>query len=1056
MLGPLTYQAILMMTRRRLERLREQLDGKIRSKRGVSDIERRVRFLAERAESLLSESPHPSIDFSDASFAPWLSAGVSKHALLGSLGPEFPRFAAWLAPSASWLADTIHNGQPDLDRPRVFARSTDLALEIWNRADSLIGGEAGLDAAGKKTARQRMGSYVLGHLCHIAADTVSSPFVLDATAHLAEGGTDRVSVQEVADAIDEAVALRVFKQEKARGDEWRGFWLAPEELPTHFFEAYRLALEALYGPGARRSRGDATFADAGFFPPGSDAFEARMREAKPPELSNQLLREGYATYRSVFERDWAWSYGDWLGATIFLFVGPLLTLPLALVLPEGSRILRDDLPPTDPPVDVERGWFEVLTFPLAVNSLVPLIYNIYIGSGTYMGVGADVGIGYGATLTTLAAGITFFSTLKVEKLPGGFRWPVLFAFPVAFHLFHMIFVLARGKGEEPRRVHLALVSALPLFIALLFVGAYAAWLRHGVYAIRDVIDDKEGADTGDAVGTFLLTALGWFGVLLLFWLLLPLILPRRNPARSFVTDRRHFLGLFDDATLFIDPSLANPTAADSHFPSRRRPLLKIWWTDNDDLFIRVNRDTLELTFTEDGTGDIQTVMAPLAPMTAAELATFLTRAVTDKAGNFTSKLQAKRADDDPLDYPLGPGLVFADRGDDQDGRVEHDQEAAKFRKVGTTEAEAFEISHAPRDRRAVRYGQKGPEVHLRRGTRTGTGTITGGAPGTTVTGAGGSQFFSFFRPGDVIETVGLAAEESRVVVSVASDTSLSVNVAFSVAVVAATGYRRRVEQRDLDVIGTGVIGPDAVFRDILGVGTSFDRFFMAGDVIRAKPSADGAAPEERIVVSVASATQLSLDHAFSPAVVAGTLFERVGRVDERGFEFVPKDPTALFFGDSVMDRAADVATVLCLGAASHLVPSSELAAAAVGPIESRHPEIDKVYQVFRNWNLDHRRVNEWKMLVGGEAVSEKRGVPGDPDPLQPQTPTAPDWNLQVPAGEPVSNALGWTGTLTRWLDAARRAGVDMREDKAFRPGDPTKLELSRALSYLLDMPDPQT
>lgn len=1055
MLGPLTHQAITMLTRRRLERLRRQLDAKIRSARGVSDVERRLRFLADRAEKLLSSSPQPSLEFAAASFAPWLSESVSKYALLGSLGPEIPRFSAWLAPSGEWLADTIHRGQADPDRQRVFAGTTDLPLELWRRADGLIGGEAGLDEAAKKTARERMGAYVLGHLCHVAADTVAAPFLTDVTAHLGVGKEGRVGPQQAADALEEAVTRVVFKRQEARGREWRGFWLTPQELPAHFFEAYKLALETLYGPGARRTRDGATFADPGFFPPGSQAFEKRIKDDAPPLLSNQLLREGYTTYRAVFERDWAWSYGDWLGATLFMFLGPFLTLPLALVLPEGSRILRDELPAGASPVDVERGWFEVLTFPLAANSLVPLIMNIYLGAGTYMGVGADVGLGFGASLTSVAAGITFFATLGVDKLPAGFRWPVLFALPFAFELLHMIFVLARGRGEEPRRVQLALAPGLHLLIALLFVGAYAGWLRFGVYALRDAIAGEPGTDKGKATGTFLLTALGWLGVLAIVWLVLPLLLPRRDPKRPSVSDRRHFLGLFDDATLFVDPGLAAATAADLHFPSRRRPLVAMWWTGAGDLFVRAGRDRLEFTFTEDGSGAFQSVMAPLAAMTAAEFAAFLGRAVTNAAGGFSAELKAKRADDDPLDYALGPGLVFADFGDDKDDRAGHDEAAKKLVKLPKTEAAALVLHHAPRERRTVRFGNNGPLLDVARDTAAGSGTIGPGAVAGQVLGAGGTRFVSFFRPGDVIETTGLGTDEARLVVSVADDTHLAVNVAFTAAVVAGTGYRRRVESRDGDVPGSGTIAPAAVFRDLVGTATAFDRFFMPGDIIRARPSAGGET-EQRTVVAVASATGLSLDDAFSPLVTAGSFYERAGRKREQGVAFLPEDPTALFFGDSVMDSAADLATLLCLGAASHVVPQAELAAVTAGTAEARHPAIDRVYQVFRNWNLDLRRVNEWKMLVAGDAVSEKRGAPGDPDPLQPRTPLPPAWNLRVAAGEPVANRLGWTRTLSRWLDAARRPGVDMREDVAFRPGDPTKLELSQALAYLLDMPDPRS
>ncbi len=1063
MLGPLTYQAVLMMTRRRLERVRRQLDAKILSAQAVSETEVRVRFLAAEAEKLLSQSPHPTLELDPSSFSRWLSEGTSMHALLGSVGPEIPRFSAWLAPSSEWLVNTLHRGQADPDRQRVFARSTDLALTFWDKVDALIGVEQGLTNATRAAARKRMGAYVLGHLCHVAADLESAPFLTDVTAHLGAGGTRRQSFQEVADAIDEAVARKVFQRDEARGREWSSLWIEPALIPGHFFEAYRSALEEVYGPGARRSRAGATFADEGFFPPGSRAFEQTMLDNAPPVLSNQLIREGYSTYRAVFERDWAWTYGDWIGATLWMFLIPFLTYPLALVLPEGSRVLRDDLPPGEPPVDTERGWFEVLTFPLAVGSLVPLTYNICLGAGTYMGVGLEVGLGLGFSIGALVLAIIFFATLKVDDLPAGFRWPVLFVLPLGLLLAHLIVVFARGRGEEPRRIQLGLGSTLPLFNALFFVGAYAAFLRFGVYAIRDAVAEREDSDKSEAAGLFLLTALGWGGILALIWVLLPLILPRRNPRRPFVTGRRHFLGLFDDATLFVDPSLEDPTLADRHFPTRRRPLIKIWWTDNtDQLFVRSRRDLLELSFTGQEADPVQRVMAPLAPMTAGEFATFLTRSVRDGSNNFSSRLEARRADDDPLDYRLGPGAVFADFGDDRDDLGSHDQEAAKFRQVPATEAEALVLFHAPYEHRKVTFGQGGPRVDLDRATADGAGTIGPGAGAAEVVGAGGSRFVSFFRPGDLIETRNLATAEARVVVSIQDDAHLTVNVQFSAAVVATTDYRRRVVRRDLDVLGSGTIAPSGVdFRQIAGTGTTFASFLMPGDVVRALP-VDGGTPEERTVRTVISDTGLELEQAFSRSVWRPdgrapnrpATFKRLGTLDADGFQYVPDDPTALLSGTSIMDRAADVASILCLGAASHVIPDAELEAKTTGALEERHPKIDKVYQVFRNWNLDLRRVNEWKMLISGDATSEKRGAPGDPDPLQPETPLPDPTDLRGHEGEPTANRLGWVGTLTRWLDAARRPGVDMTEEQPFRPGDPTKLELSRAMAYLFDMPDP--
>jgi hypothetical protein len=94
-----------------------------------------------------------------------------------------------------------------------------------------------------------------------------------------------------------------------------------------------------------------------------------------------------------------------------------------------------------------------------------------------------------------------------------------------------------------------------------------------------------------------------------------------------------------------------------------------------------------------------------------------------------------------------------------------------------------------------------------------------------------------------------------------------------------------------------------------------------------------------------------------------------------------------------------------------------------------HAAIAPAEKVFRDWNLNHRRVNEWRMLVEGRAHAE-------------------------PDTHEVANRMGWAPLLTRWLDMAHRPSVDSHAEVRFRPQDPTNRELSAALAFLLDLPAP--
>ncbi|HTG33675.1 MAG TPA: hypothetical protein VLB76_12175 [Thermoanaerobaculia bacterium] len=127
--------------------------------------------------------------------------------------------------------------------------------------------------------------------------------------------------------------------------------------------------------------------------------------------------------------------------------------------------------------------------------------------------------------------------------------------------------------------------------------------------------------------------------------------------------------------------------------------------------------------------------------------------------------------------------------------------------------------------------------------------------------------------------------------------------------------------------------------------------------------------------------------------------------DEDGFLFVHDRLAGE--ADTVMDLAGDFAALLLLGGASRMLPEADRQDHGIAPIQ----------QVFRNWNLDRRRVDEWRLLVAGGAA---RG---------------PD----LAEGDATARALGWVPLLRKWQDAAGRGETDVA--------------LSRGLAFLLDMTD---
>ncbi|HKJ03551.1 MAG TPA: hypothetical protein VJ997_13880, partial [Longimicrobiales bacterium] len=273
------------------------------------------------------------------------------------------------------------------------------------------------------------------------------------------------------------------------------------------------------------------------------------------------------------------------------------------------------------------------------------------------------------------------------------------------------------------------------------------------------------------------------------------------------------------------------------------------------------------------------------------------------------------------------------------------------------------------------------------------------------------------------------------------------------AALAGTAFARaQIDRRVDSAVLAGRVYSGGARNELIGDPASLPTFgadLKPGDVIRVNHPPGNI--QDRLVLRVQSDTRLTVAGPLTPALPAtaptGATFTRKAEPEAQLFGFLSDPADTLQTGEAVMNHAADLAALLCLGGTTHLLDDAAKDAARVGTASG----LNQAYQVFRNWNLDRRRVNEWKMLVQGGALSEKRG---DPTAADPASPVDPGWTLFTPEGEAVSNRLGWVNVLRRWVDMASRPETDAAADTVFKPGDPTNLELSRAMAYLLDMRDP--
>ena len=1012
MTGLITQSAVLLLARKRLQRIEKLLASKVRSAGTVNSTERQVLFLAKQALAALKEQPTPDIQggAADGSFTPWLADGISMYATAGAVAIDFPAEAAGMAPSQQWLGNTLRGGSGDPQRQRVVNPAARMLVAFADKVRESIVADTTLSAEQKVSALVQMRAFAIGHASQIATLLVAPPYLDSIDAQLGRSSApsrDKPTATAVRAALESAVNDSVFRAAQASRPFWQGWLPASEKLPDRLFGAYSFAAEQVYGIGARV--------------PGSKAFNDQMAADKPPALTAQMLRDGYASYRTLIQGRYGWSYGDWLGATIFMFLPSMLMLPFAALLPNGRDLRRD---PPVPGLDTERAWFEVLTFPFAFNALAPLIVTLRVMTTGYTGAGKETVFALVNAILGVVAAVVFFATLGAN-VPAAVRWPLLLIAPFIADLALMIFIWTRGGGENRHR-QLAFGATMRLVLGAFFIVCFLSFTHFAIDGWR-----KDGF----ASPVFWLLSVLWMAMMFGAWLGFTKLLMNGAPsADPLITGRRQNVLLFDQTTLRAQGTEEN---APLLYAGDREPVIKLWWTGPGDLYIRPRRSQIEFSFTGLEADPKQVIPAPLAPTTAGEFAAQLKKAVADPGNAYNQHLRAERNDSaEPFDAPLPTGDVFSDHGDAETTVEAHDSEAAKFRKL-PKDGDGYVLLLAPRVRQAVSFG-RGGEVLVTPDDAALTDTpgrllAIGPAGSSAVVGDPAATFMATFRVGDVIEFS--SNGQARVVIAVVDDQHLTVNLPIA-AVAGGSRYVRRARDRRDDLVGPGKVQADAVvYRQLVGSGgAAFEQMFMPGDVIEIR-SDDGQTSERRSVLAVlrpaaASPAVLQIDAPFSPLLATGVTlgYARIGMASQQGLDFAPAEPTALFGGESLVERAADLATLLSLGVSSRLLTDADLAPVA-GSAENAHPAVGQAEHVFRAWNLNHRRVNEWRMLVSGGAFAES----------------------DTPA---TANLTGWAPLLGRWLDMAHRPSVNSHGNLRFRPEDPTNLELSTALADLLGIPAP--
>lgn len=887
----LTHKTIMLLARERVNDIRKVLQKKVDDGDPLTTLDRQMLAIADKTAEIFTSEPRPRTKLPGVAFTELVgndtdSYPISQYAVLGSMGPDIAGFSAILAPGQDWVFDNVHKGTPDPNRELVNSQSCDFILEFWNRASHHITSDIS-DVPVQNAQLDKMRAYVLGHLCHIAADVVSHPYVND--FEWEEHRNDLKKFHAKAEGeMDALVAKDILRRESTRaGQEWDRWWPS-EDLPSQFFTAYEEALEEVYKAGTDRRKG-------------LKEFEEHLASLGEQEMNADFIEDGYKFLRhGVVSKGYGYGYWSWWGWLSLLAV-PALALPIVTAaMPRGGQILLSDDGDWN-----ERAWLEFVTTPLFFGLPASIGYGSLLGCLTTRGVEGRYWTGMIGSIVSAVLGIvTFVTSATEEELDPGFSWLVLFGVPAGSSLAQAIMaVVAWARGERGGRMAIGLIFSIPL----MFLAAFFIFFLLVPPALRVLWNELFGEETTENAlesGVFWFTFLLWAAGILVMWFIAPPWLrDKRIPEQpqGDIIDRR-FVRLFDDTTLHEDSELAGLNIPSEVYPSGRRLLAKLFWTGTGDIFVRSDRYQLQFSSHEDGRNP-QIVPAPIAPMSLAEYLEFLKQTVTQPGAATVGLLQGARIYQDDPDYDLPSGATFGDNGDGEKNQQDHDSEAPKFKKLGTSaDNTEFILHHAYKAAQAVRYGEQ------------------------------------------------------------------------------------------------------------------------------------GAVPPERNLEGAFPIT-------FDP--------------DREGYKYI-HNPTRAQASEALMSRAGDFGAILSMGAVTHMVSGLQ---------DSKNNSVNKIYQVFRNWNLDRRRVNEWRTVVAGGALSEKGASRSGWDdnmlgnnlrPADHATWTEALLGSSQAAfdeGEQSARQLGWTDVVREWMEVSRTAGANTL-DATPRPGKPSHQALSRAMAYLFDLSDP--
>lgn len=625
-----------------------------------------------------------------------LAPGPSRYAVLGSVGFELPTYVDLFSTGGAWRSEVLRRGTRDPDRSRVAVPTTAFANAFG----------ASVRARPDADERARGEAITLGLFGAIAHGVVVGPVARGAQSRVSNREWNRGLPGAFLSAVDERILSRLLGPVDPQA-VWVGAWVTAGEAAP-YWPLYVDALEATYG---MRSLGPERMGFS-LFEHGFDA---------PPELVAERVAAGYERLRSELT---PWGVGPWFGVLTPLLLAPSLATLLTRLLPHAQRFNTTD-------ALTERSFSELLTISNGLGAVSPFIYSMIMWSNVpdHSEAFWNALVLFLARVGLVAGWIPTIGGVDDDPSPAA-RWAIAGSL-LGADVYAMIRAIVASGGRQPGSTAVFAMQTIPAMTSIAAL-TQAAIIKGIVSAAGD-----DGDDVASWV-TWIVTTLGlWLGAGLpmafslsgtswLSWFRTgardtlagspppapPVesgtLVSAPGPGRGEPTAPVH---LFDDSTLWFDPSVATPTLDDLHYPSGMRPLVRLWWTGASPLEIAHDGNLIRLR-TGGTTTDVP--VGPGVRTTASIVAALLVALPSDLHAEIADA--SETSDPDP-DYDLPWPSTLADPGDDRATLAEHETARDTFVTVGDSREKAYLLRHAPRATLASTFGVSGPTASPLRGMR---------------------------------------------------------------------------------------------------------------------------------------------------------------------------------------------------------------------------------------------------------------------------------------------------------------------------------------------------